>query len=246
MARLALGSALTVWLMASTASAWAQPLGVFVAAEPSRGREKPSEAERQQNSSAYQAADKARKDLEKTLKAQHGNKRETWPEAALLQLGDLEDARNRANADWQFRTEAEPVTEDWRVTTAQAMGQRGNTGKKEHITPASSSAAAHLVVTITGLRNPSAAINAADDRCLRVRLERGSRISAEQFARVPATYRPPSSKVKRLARPSEDSPSWQFEACGLHPYFDPEEEVANMVDRFVKDNRAALTDAASQ
>jgi hypothetical protein len=235
---------LVVLAMASPFEAGAQRLGVFVTRVDAPMPARPTEAERQQASAAYDAANAARKALEKTLKAQYGNRRDKWPAEAQEQLADAEEARYRVNADWQYRRDAEPVTEDWRAAVALALTQSGNTGPKEHITPASSADQAHLIVTITGVRNPSAAINAADDRCVAVRLERGPKVSAAQFASVPRTYRPSRAKVARLEGPDDTSPVWLFEGCALHPYFTAEEAVACLVNDFVGANRDPLTGAA--
>src|SRR5207245_9469748 len=52
---------------------------------------------------AVKDAGKKRKDLEKTLKAQHGNKRENWPPQAQDAYYDAEEAEALANADWGYR-----------------------------------------------------------------------------------------------------------------------------------------------
>jgi hypothetical protein len=240
MTRLLLCSALTLLAMAPALEAGAQPFGVFVNAVANPPREKPSEADRQRASASYDAVDTARKALEKTLKAQYGKKRDKWPAEAETQLANAEVARDRLNAEWQYRTDAEPVTAEWRDGIARALTQEGGTGRKEHITSVPTEAQAQLIVTLTAVRNPSAATNAADDRCVLVRLTHGPKLPAELFARVPRGYRPRRVKALRLAAPDEGSPFWQFEGCGLHPYFSTEESVANLVNDFVGAHRDVL------
>jgi hypothetical protein len=230
-----------VLVTASTSDAGAQPLGVFVTFDNAPGGGTPSEADRLAASAAYDAANTARKDLEKTLKAQFGNKRDKWPVEAQERLLDAEDAVAQANADWLYRRDAEPVNDEWREYIAKALTQSGRTGKKEHVTSVSAAKSAYLILTITGVRNPLAAINGAADRCVAVRLERGIWTSAAQFSRVPRTYRPRRSKALRLATPNHDSAAWRFEACGSDPYFDAEEAVANVVNDFAGAHRAVLT-----
>lgn len=245
MERLFLAPALAALVWVSGVDASAQPLGVFVTATEAPLPAKPTEADRVQAWAEYDAANKARKDLEKTLKAQYGNKREKWPVEAQEQLADAEETRYRVNMSYAYRVDAEPVG-PWRAGTAEAMTRSGNTGRKEHITPVSSPEQAHLILTITGVRNPSAVINAADDRCMSVRLERGPKVSAAQFASVPRTYRPKIPKATRLAGPRDDAPFWQFEGCGLYPYFDTDETVARLVNEFVGTHRAVLTASPPQ
>ena len=232
--------------MASPSDAGAQPLAVFVTAVKSPLPAEPTEANRQQAWAAYKAADTARKDLEKALKTQYGKKRDKWPAEADERLAAAEEERFRVNADWQYRTQWEPVTEDWRQAIALALTRPGLTGRKEHITSVSSANRAQLILTLFAIRNPSAARNAADDRCAAVRLSRGPLMSPEKFASVPRHYRPRRAKAGRLAGPDEGSPVWQFEGCGLHPYFSTEEAIANIVDDFVGANREVLTAPARQ
>ncbi|HEX7084799.1 MAG TPA: hypothetical protein VF198_00440 [Vicinamibacterales bacterium] len=236
-----------VMMMAAAPDAGAQPLRVFVDAVVSPLPARPTEAEREQASAAYKAADTARKELEKRLRAQYGRKRDQWPAEAQEQLAAAEEARYRANAEWLYRTDAEPVTEHWRRDIAVAMTQSGNTGRKEHITSVESRDQADLIVTLVGVRNPGAVIKAAYDRCLAVRLARGPKLSAERFARVPGTWRPSRAKAARLAGPDAESPFWQFDCCGLYPHFNPDEAVANVINDFVGENRdVLLTTATSQ
>jgi hypothetical protein len=238
--------ALVLAALTSAAKADAQPIRVFVARVEAAAPPKPTEADRQAASAAYDAADKARKALEKTLKTQHGNKRDRWPAEAQESLADAEEARDRANADWQYRALAEPLDKFWATDIDRALTESGRTGRKEHISSVASANDAQLIVTLTGVRNPMAATNAADDRCLSFLVARGPKLSAEQFAQLPRAYRPKRAQAKRLDGPSESSPVWRFEGCGLHPYFSEPEAIANIVNDFAGAHLAVLTGAAGQ
>lgn len=235
-----------VAMASSTVSAQAQPIRVFVARVEAPAPPKPTEADRQAASAAYDVADKARKALEKTLKAQHGNKRDKWPAEAQESLAAAEEARDRANADWQYRSQAEPLDEFWAGDVGEALTKAGLTGQKEHITRAASESEAQLIVTLTGVRNPMAATNAAADRCLTFQLARGPKVSADQFARLPRTYRPRRAQSKRLDGPTDSAPFFRFEGCGLHPYFQEPESIANIVNDFAGAHLALLTSPAGQ
>lgn len=63
--------ALALAALTSTVRADAQPIRIFVTRVEAPAPPKPTEADRQVASAAYDVADKARKALEKTLKAQY-------------------------------------------------------------------------------------------------------------------------------------------------------------------------------
>jgi len=77
--------ALSLALIATSAAAGQtadRAMTVFVtASEPTR-QAKPTEAVRQQASAAIDAAQTVRKDLDRDLKAQFGNRRDKWPAEA--------------------------------------------------------------------------------------------------------------------------------------------------------------------
>jgi hypothetical protein len=238
--------ALVLAALTSTVTAGAQPIRVFVTRVEAPAPPRPTEADRQVASAAYDAADKARKTLEQTLKGQYGNKRDKWPADAQERLADAEEVRDRANAEWMYRVQAERLDKSWAPDIDRALTESGLTGRKEHITSVGSAEEAQLVVTVTGVRNPMAATNAAADRCLTFVLARGAKLSSEQFARLPRAYRPRRAQAKRLDGPSDTSPFWRFEACGVHPYFREPEAVANIVNDFAGANVALLRDSAGR
>src|SRR5687767_11450344 len=72
---------------------------VFVTVSETTPRGKPTEADRQQASAAIRSAQTARKDLDKSLKAQFGNKRDKWPADARERYAEAEEAEVRLNTD---------------------------------------------------------------------------------------------------------------------------------------------------
>ena len=262
--------ALALAALASAVSAEAQPMRVFVARVEAPAPPQPTEADRQVASAAYDVADKARKALEKTLKEQHGNKRDKWPADAQERLADAEEARDRANADWQYRRAGEWLCKSWAADIDGALTQSGLTGRKEHITSVASANEAQLIVTVTGVRKPGgvpttaynrcftasgevatksrniSAFDAAVERCLTFQLTPGPRLSAEQFALVPRAYRPRRFQAKRLEGPSQGSPVWRFEGCGVPQNFSELEAIANIVNDFAGTHLKLLTGAPGQ
>ena len=126
--------ALAFAALTSTGTADAQPIRVFVSPVEAPAPRTLTEADRQAASAAWQTADQARKALEKTLKEQYGNKRDKWPADAQERLADAEEARDRANADWMYRSQAEPLVKEWAGIIETALTASGKTGPKEHIT----------------------------------------------------------------------------------------------------------------
>jgi hypothetical protein len=238
--------ALVLAAVTSMGTAAAQPIRVFVSPVEAPSPRTPTEADRQAASAAWQTADQARKALEKALKEQYGNKRDRWPADAQARLADAEEARDRANADWLYRSQAEPIFKEWTGIIERALSASGRTGPKEHITRVSTSDEAHLIVSLIGVRNPRTAVNRPADRCLMFLLDRGPRLSVEQFARIPRTYRPRTFQAKRLEGPGESSQAWRFESCVVDPYFRAQEALANVVDDFAGAHLALLTGSAGQ
>jgi hypothetical protein len=238
--------ALALAALTSIGTADAQPIRVFVSPVEAPAPRTPTEADREAASAAWQTADQARKALEKTLKDQYGNKRDKWPADAQERLADAEEAKDRANADWLYRSQAEPIVKEWTGIIEGALTASGRTGRKEHITRVSTSDEAQLIVSLIGVRNPKTAVNRPADRCLMFRLDRGPKLSVEQFARIPRTYRPRVFQAKRLEGPSESSPAWRFESCVVDPYFRAQEALANIVDDFAGAHLALLTGSPGQ
>jgi hypothetical protein len=262
--------ALVLAALMSTVSAEAQPIRVFVTRLEAPAPLKPTDADAEAASAAYNVADKARKALENTLKAQYGNKRDKWPAEAQNRFADAEEARDRSNADWQYRLYGEWFCNLWANDLDRALVQSGMTGRKEYITSVPSADEAQLIVTVTRVRRvagiPRGSYNRcftvngdtattsrnisvtdpAVERCLTFQLARGPKLSAEQFALIPRAYRPRRFQAKRLEGPSESSPVWLFEGCGVSNNFSELEAIANIVNDFAGTHLQALTGSGRQ
>jgi len=77
-----------------------------------------------------------------------------------------------------------------------------------------------------------------------VLVKRGPRLSPEQFATVPRTYRFPA--VTRLAAPSDGAPWWRFEATGTFLWSAPAKLLSRLVEDFIAKNRDTLLAASAR
>src|SRR6185503_19644362 len=83
---------LFLWSAGVDAQGTAKAMTVFVTAAEVVDVTKVDKETQKRLEAAIRAAEKKRKDLEKTLKAQHGNKRENWPQEAQDAFYDAEEA----------------------------------------------------------------------------------------------------------------------------------------------------------
>ena len=219
----------------------ARAMTVFVtASEPAR-LAKPTEADRQQASAAITAAQTARKDLDRELKARFGSKRDKWPAEALERYADAEETVLRLNTDWLYRRGgSEPLPRHVSDLTDAIQGI-GLAGKKENVKLVATREQAQLIVEVNAVRTA----NMADDDLLNdefwvtVLIKRGPRLSAAQFATVPRTYRFP--QVTRLAAPTEEAPWWRFEGTGLFLWSAPPKPLSRLVEDFIAKHYDSLT-----
>ena len=216
---------------------------VFVTASEPVPQVKPTEADRQQASAAIKAAQTARKDLDRDLKAQFGNKRDKWPADARERYADAEEAELRLNTDWIYRTRgSEPLPRNV-SDLKDALQGIGLAGKKENVEIVATPEQAQLIVEVNAVRTG----NMADDDLLNdefwvsVLIKRGPQLSAAQFAAVPRTYR--FLQVTRLAAPTDAAPWWRFEATGLFLWSAPAKPLSRLVEDFIARNHDILTTA---
>ena len=241
----ALGLALSVTPAAAGQTA-DKSMTVFVTASDPAPQGKPTEADRQQASDAIKAAQTARKDLDKSLKAQYGNKRDQWPADARERYADAEEAELRLNTDWLYRSGgSEPLPRNV-PDLKDAIQGIGLAGKKENVVIVPSREEAQLVVEVNAVRTAGTAdadtLN--DQFWVSVLIKRGPRLSAAQFAAVPSTYRYPL--VTRLAAPTDAAPWWQFEATGTFLWSAPAKLLSRLIEDFIAKNRDAMTTAATR
>lgn len=239
----ALGIALTVTPVAAGQTA-DKSMTVFVtASEPSR-QGKPTEAERQQASAAIKAAQAARKDLDKSLKAQFGNKRDKWPADARERYADAEETEVRLNTDWRYRSsDQEPLRRNV-SDLKDALQGIGLAGKKENVEIVATLEEAQLIVEVNAARTVEDADVLNDQFWVCVLIKRGPKLTQAQFASVPRTYRFP--EVVRLAAPSDDAPWFRFEATGPFLWSAPVKPLSRLVEDFIARNYTTLTAAAKR
>src|SRR5204862_7525476 len=117
-------------------------------------------------------------------------------------------------------------------------------GKKENVVVVAARDEAQLIVEVNAVRTAGTAdadtLN--DQFWISVLIKRGPRLSAEQFASVPRTYRFPL--VTRLAAPTGDAPWWRFEATGTFLWSAPANLISRLVEDVIAKNRDTLLAAA--
>jgi hypothetical protein len=213
---------------------------VFVAAVDAAPPAKPTEADRQQASAAIKAAQTARKDLEKALKAQFGNKRDQWPAEARERYAEAEETEVRLNTDWLYRSgESVPLPRNVSDLKDSLQGI-GLAKKKENVVVVATREEAQLVVEVAARRTAGIADDDPmnDQFWVSVLIKRGPRLSETQFAAVPRTYRFP--QVIRLAAPSDTAPWWRFEGAGTFLWSAPAHTLSRLVEDFIAKNRTAM------
>jgi hypothetical protein len=235
----ALGVAVSVTAAAAGQTA-DKSMTVFVTASEAPWPAKPTEADRQQASAAIKAAQTTRKDLEKTMKAQFGNKRDNWPADAREKYAEAEDAEVRLNTDWLYRSGGSAPLSRNVPDLKDALQGVGLAGKKENVVIVANREEAQLVVEVNAVRTAgvSDADPLNDQFWVSVLIKPGPRLTAEQFATVPRTYRYP--EVVRLAAPRDDAPWWQFEATGTFLWSAPAKLLSRLIEDFIAKNRSTL------
>ena len=219
---------------------------VFVTASEKAPRAKPTEADRQQASAAIKAAQTARKDLDKSLKAQFGNKRDKWPADARERYAEAEEAEVRLNTDWLYRSGgSEPLPRNV-PDLKDALQGIGLAGKKENVVIVATREEAQLVVEVNAVRTAGTADDDTlnDQFWVSVLIKQGPRLSAAQFATVPRTYR--FREVTRLAVPTDEAPWWQFEATGTFLWSAPPKLLSRLVEDFIAKNYDTVTNAGKR
>jgi hypothetical protein len=235
----ALAVAVSVTPVAATQTA-DKSMTVFVTASESAPQGKATEADRQQAATAMKAAQNTRKDLETNLKAQFGNKRDKWPADARERYADAEEAELRLNTDWLYRSGGSAPLPRNVPDLKDAIQGVGLAGKKDNVVVVGTREEAQLIVELNAVRtaNTADADTLNDQFWIQVLIKRGPRLSAEQFATVPRTYRFPL--VTRLAAPSDEAPWWRFEATGTFLWSAPAKLASRLVEDFIAKNRDIL------
>lgn len=190
---------------------------------------------------AIKQAEKARKDLEKALKAQHGKKREAWPADAQERYEEAEEAAALAQADYAYRKVKQEGLQDSAEDIRKSIVGDGMAGKKEWIHLVSSREEADVVVEVNGRRSGYSGASGGllalrdDQFWISVLVKPGPKLAADRFAAVPRTYRfrRAGYQAWRLALPRPESPEWRFEAFGHQRWGSAANVVSVLVEDFI-------------
>lgn len=197
---------------------------------------------------AIKDAEKKRRDLEKTLKAQHGNKRESWPQEAQDAYYDAEEVEALANADWGYRRVKQEGLSDSVEDIKKTVAGDGLAGKKDNITIVQTMDEAQLIVEVNGRRSANSGtqgglVGLRDDQFwISFLLKPGPKLSADRFAAVPRDYRLRNFRynVLRLAAPRAESPQWRFEAYNTQRWGMAANAASILIEDFIAKNHAAM------
>jgi hypothetical protein len=232
-------------------------LNVYVTSAQVEERKQVDDATRNQLKAKRDAAREARKALEKSLKDQHGKKRESWPPEKDDELYRAEEAEALANVDYEYRKIDLKGLKDSLKDVVESIEGKGLAGRKEGITLVNSASEAHLVVEIAGRRSEKTLpTQFKPDRCyVLFNVGAGGKVDAARFAKVPAEYRPkrgfPWPLVWKVQNPKPERPLFSFEAYnGGGNEFGCMSAAANaassVAQQFVQDHHDALAADATK
>jgi hypothetical protein len=220
---------------------------VFVTAAPLADVTKVDKETETRLLAAIKDADTKRKDLEKSLKAQHGKKRDAWPQEAQDSMFDAEEAVALAQADYAYRKVKSEGLADSAEDIRKAILGEGLSGEKNHIQVVSTAEEAQLIVEVNGRRSSSSGTGGLmalrnDQFYISFLMKPGPKLPADRFANVPRTYRlrGVGATVYRLGTPKPDAPSWRFEAFGTMKWGSAANGASKLVEDFIEKNYDAM------
>lgn len=230
---------LAVWSTGVDAQTAARSMTVFVTVGPLADLST-DEAARKIANAKISAAIEFRKQLERTLKAKHGNNRGKWPKDAQDAYAEAEEAVAAGNADWIYRTKQDKLADSVADIKKAVAGIRVR--RKEHVIIVESRGDAQLVVEVLGRRFEVASDSryGEDMFWILFSVKAGPKLSAERFAAVPRDYRLPRNAVPRLAAARPESAEWRFEAFNAQEWFNTANSVSNLIEDFIAKNYDAM------
>jgi len=191
-------------------------LNVFITSAQVEERKKVDDTTRNELKAKRDAARQARKTLEKTLKEQHGKKRESWPPEKDDELYRAEEAEALANVDYEYRKVDLKELKDSAKDFTESVNGKGLAGRKEGITLVDAASGASLVVEIAGRRSEKTLpTQFKPDHCyVLINIGAGGKLDAARFAQVPADYRFRKFGVYawKVQSPTSERPVFSFEA----------------------------------
>ncbi len=226
------------------------PMNVFVTAAEVEARKEVDDATKKALKEKHKEAKEARKALEKQLKKQHGKKREAWPPEKDEELYLAEEAEALAEADYEYRKiDPEGIADSVKDVMESIQG-KGIAGRKERVVLVGSADEADLLVKVAARRaSKDSPMAIAPSNCyLLFDVAPGGKVKAENFAKVPANYRPRrfGMAVWKIASPKPDRMAFRFESYngGGTPYGcqgAAANAAAGTIDKFIEDNYVLLT-----
>lgn len=232
-----------------------QAIAVFVTAAPVVDVRKVDKETETRLTTAIKDAKTKRADLEKSLKAQHGKKREDWPQEAQDTYAEAEEAVVVAEADYAYRKVKVAGLTDSAEDIRKSIAGAGLTGQKDGIRLVPTANDAQLIIEVNGRRSASSGAMGGlmamrdDTFYISFLVKAGPKLAAERFANVPRSYRyrRRTQVVYRLANPSPEAPWWRFEAYGTLKWGSAANAASALVEDFVEKNYGAMmTPPASQ
>lgn len=228
-------------VIAAAPAAEEKTLAVYVTAADVADVTKIDKATEKRLLDAIKQAETARKDLEKALKAQHGKKREAWPQEAEERYAEAEEASAVAQADYAYRKVKQEGLRDSVEDIRKSVVGEGMAGKKEWIRLVPSAADAELIVEVDGRRSAYSGTTGGlmalrdDQFWIRLLVKPGPKLASERFAAVPRTYRfrRVSHLAWRLALPGPESPAWRFEAFGHQRWGSAANTASALIEDFI-------------
>lgn len=233
-------------------AAHAQPgdkaMAVFVTAAPLVDVKKVDKETETRLVAAIKDAKTKRADLEKSLKAQHGKKREAWPQDAQDTYADAEEAVVLAEADYAYRKVKVEGLTDSVEDIRKAIAGEGLSGEKNQIRVVNTADEAQLIVEINGRRSSSSGATGGlmalrdDQFYISFLVKAGPKLPAGRFANVPRTYRlrGMGATVYRLGVPKSDALWWRFEAYGTMKWGSAANGASKLVEDFIQKNYDAM------
>jgi hypothetical protein len=232
----------------------AKAMTVFVTAAPLAEVQKVDKATETRLLAAIKDAETKRKDLDNSLKAQHGKKRDAWPQDAQDAMFDADEAVALTQADYAYRKIKPQGLADSAEDIRKAIAGAGMSGEKNNIRLVSSAEEAQLIVEVNGRRSSSSGATGGllavrdDQFYISFLVKAGPKLRADRFANVPRTYRlrGMGATVYRLGVPKPDAPWWRFEAYGTMKWGSAANGASKLIEDFVEKNYDAMMPAASR
>lgn len=224
----------TAALLCLTAPAYAQDtpgqVTVFVAVAP---RQAIDARTPEQRIAAANEAQKALDALERSLKQQHGKKRDAWPADAQEQLLAAAEATGLARVARYYGV-ASPSIGDSADDVRRGLGGAGIAVRQKHVRQVASAGEAQLVVEILDRRSADGGgfglgkmLNTA--YFVLFSIKAGPQGTPEQVAQAAQLFKGPW-----VARPRDGAPEWLFEAYANGSWKSAGVVASSIIDAFAK------------